>query len=37
LFVSLISEIIIYHILPCAANISLSSIFNKFERKKRQL
>jgi hypothetical protein len=30
-------EIIIYYILSCAANISFSSIFNKFERKKRQL
>jgi hypothetical protein len=26
-----------HHILPCAANISFSSIINKFERKKRQL
>jgi hypothetical protein len=30
-------EIIIYYILPCAANISFSSIFSKFERKMRQL
>jgi hypothetical protein len=30
-------EIIISHILLCADNISFSSIFNKFERKKGQL
>jgi hypothetical protein len=30
-------EIIIYYILSCATNISFSTIFNKFERKKRQL
>jgi hypothetical protein len=37
LFISLIKEIIIYYILPCAANISFSGIFSKFEREKRQL